>query len=289
MKWELCTSPFFLLTMRHCIFQLCPGRVGKPWRRPFHFEATWLSHLAFKELVLALWDSGLSMPASLNILRARLKIWNREVFHVQTRKPKLLGEIQSVQNLIAIAQSDSVIGKEESLMQELDTILEQEETLWFQKSREKWIAQDGRSTIFFHTSNIICRRCNRIETLRGVDDHWIWDPMQLEGMAVHYLTRLYSMEDVPVDVDCLPQEGFAKLSRSDLGNMGSFKAPVHGGGALRLLFTGEEVKLTVCNMGSFKALSLDGYQPVFYQRCWDVVGESVIRFVLDFFARELTS
>ncbi|KAJ0230616.1 Reverse transcriptase domain-containing protein [Hirschfeldia incana] len=36
-------------------------------------------------------------------------------------------------------------------------------------------------------------------------------------------------------------------------------------------------------MGSFKAPGPDGFQPVFYQRCWDTVGGSVIQFVLDFF------
>lgn len=36
-------------------------------------------------------------------------------------------------------------------------------------------------------------------------------------------------------------------------------------------------------MGRFKAPGPDGYQPVFYQDCWEVVGESVVRFVLDFF------
>lgn len=36
-------------------------------------------------------------------------------------------------------------------------------------------------------------------------------------------------------------------------------------------------------MGRFKAPGPDGFQPVFYQDCWDVVGESVNKFVLDFF------
>ena len=38
------------------------------------------------------------------------------------------------------------------------------------------------------------------------------------------------------------------------------------------------------SMGKYKAPGPDGYQPVFYQRCWDVVGSSVTKFVLEFFA-----
>lgn len=36
-------------------------------------------------------------------------------------------------------------------------------------------------------------------------------------------------------------------------------------------------------MGKYKAPGPDGFQPVFYQHCWDVVGNSVVNFVLEFF------
>jgi len=36
-------------------------------------------------------------------------------------------------------------------------------------------------------------------------------------------------------------------------------------------------------MGKFKSPGPDGFQPVFYQQGWDVVGASVVKFVLEFF------
>lgn len=48
-------------------------------------------------------------------------------------------------------------------------------------------------------------------------------------------------------------------------------------------FSAEEVKKAVRDMGSFKAPGLDGFQPVFYQRCWETVGGSVVRFSTQFF------
>jgi len=36
-------------------------------------------------------------------------------------------------------------------------------------------------------------------------------------------------------------------------------------------------------MGKFKSPGPDGFQPVFYQLGWDVVGASVVKFVLEFF------
>lgn len=49
-------------------------------------------------------------------------------------------------------------------------------------------------------------------------------------------------------------------------------------------FSGVEVEEAIRSMGRFKAPGPDDYQPVFYQDCWEVVGESVIHFALEFFA-----
>lgn len=48
-------------------------------------------------------------------------------------------------------------------------------------------------------------------------------------------------------------------------------------------FSASEIESAVRGMGKYKAPGPDGFQPVFYQSCRDIVGSSVIRFVLDFF------
>ncbi|CAA7042859.1 unnamed protein product [Microthlaspi erraticum] len=44
-----------------------------------------------------------------------------------------------------------------------------------------------------------------------------------------------------------------------------------------------EVEEAIIRMGKFKAPGPDGFQPVFYHNCWDVIRESVTQFVLEFF------
>ena len=78
------------------------------------------------------------------------------------------------------------------------------------------------------------------------------------------------MDDVEEEVDRLAPEGFEELTTRELAD-------------LNKPFTNLEVEYSVRSMGSFKALSPDGYQPIFYQDCWAVVGESVTKFVLHFF------
>lgn len=149
-------------------------------------------------------------------------------------------------------------------------VLEQEEVLWFQKSREKWIALGDRNTTYFHTSTIIRRRKNRIESLKGDDGRWISNLKDLEDLATDFYKWLYSMDDVDEVVSGLPQTGFMRLSHSELAELDK-------------PFSGVEVENSVRSMGKFKASGPDGFQPVFYQHCWEVVGPSVINFVLNFF------
>lgn len=71
-------------------------------------------------------------------------------------------------------------------------------------------------------------------------------------------------------VTSLPLAGFVRLTQAELR-------------ALNLPFTTAEVEDAIRRMGQFKAPGPDGFQPGFYQHCWDVVGNSVTKFVLDFF------
>ena len=179
-------------------------------------------------------------------------------------------EIKEVQDLLELTQSDDLLAREDRLLKEFEVLLEQEEVLWFQKSREKVIALGDRNTTFFHTSTIVRRRRNMIEALKDGEDRWVTNKKDLEKMALDYYKRLYSLEDVSAMRDMLPQAGFVQLSE---GKMQELEKP----------FLEEEVVVAVKSMGSFKAPGIDWFQPVFYQKNWEVVGASVTRFVLGFF------
>lgn len=266
LKWQeaLVTHlPFLSSDHTPLHVQLSPSPQCNPSRRPFRFEAAWLQHEGFQAMLQDSWNSQLTTPQALAGLREQLKRWNREVFgHVQKRKEKLMEEIKKVQDLLDSTQTDALLSKEAGLLEEFELVLEQEEIIWFQKSREKWIALGDRNTTYFHTSTIIRRRRNRIESLKGDDSRWISDPQELEQLAITYYTRLYSMEDVDLVVEKLPSEGFPSLTREELNDLGKD-------------FSSLDVNCAIKGMGKYKAPGPDGYQPVFYQSCWEVVGESV--------------
>ena len=175
-----------------------------------------------------------------------------------------------VQGLLDHSHTNALLDREAALLKEFEVVLEQEEMLWFQKSREKWVALGDRNTKYFHTLTVVRRRRNRIEMLKNEDEVWVSDAAELEQLAIQYYKRLYSLDDVELVVDKLPQEGFPRLKYEERRE-------------LNRQFIAVEVVGAVKSMGKFKAPGPDGFQPVFYQDCWEVVGESVLKFVLEFF------
>ena len=175
-----------------------------------------------------------------------------------------------VQGLLDHSHTNALLDREAALLKEFEVVLEQEEMLWFQKSREKWVALGDRNTKYFHTLTVVRRRRNRIEMLKNEDEVWVSDAAELEQLAIQYYKRLYSLDDVELVVDKLPQEGFLRLKYEECRE-------------LNRQFIAVEVVGAVKSMGKFKAPGPDGFQPVFYQDCWEVVGESVLKFVLEFF------
>ncbi|XP_010513759.1 PREDICTED: uncharacterized protein LOC104789811 [Camelina sativa] len=202
-----------------------------------------------QRLLRSSWDERLNTLEALKSLQKTLKRWNRKVFgDIQKRKEGLMREIKLVQDSLDHTQSDDLLNKEEGLLKEFEAVLEQEETLWFQKSREKWIVDGDRNTTFFHTSTIIRRRRNKIEMLKDDTGCWILDAGELEKLALAYYQRLYSLEDLDAVVPALPMERFIPLSYDEKIR-------------LNKPFTKEEVESAVRSMGSFKAPGPYGFQP----------------------------
>lgn len=155
-----------------------------------------------------------------------------------------------MQELLDLHQSDDLLKKEEELLKDFDVVLEQEEVVWMQKSREKWFVHGDRNTKFFHTSTIIRRRRNQIEMLQDNDGRWLSNAQELEMHAIDYYKRLYSLDDLDAVVEQLPQEGFTALSEADFSCLTKPFSPLEVEGAIR-------------SMGKYKAPGPDGFQPVF--------------------------
>lgn len=148
LQWHEATVthlPFLSSDHSPMYVQLNPKVVSNPRRRPFRFEAAWLQHPSFRDLLTASWDYQLGTPEALNKLRDKLKKWNRDVFgDVTKKKEKLMKDIEDVQAELDMSQSDELLRREVELIKEFDIVLEQEEVFGSRnRERSGWLWEIG--------------------------------------------------------------------------------------------------------------------------------------------------
>ena len=99
------------------------------------------------------WDVGdHNVPRSLKEVQDHSQIFNHDIFgNIFRRKRRLEARIKGVQRCLEYRDSYDLVELEKSLQAEYNLVLAQEEMLWFQKSREKWVKFGDQNTSFFHT------------------------------------------------------------------------------------------------------------------------------------------
>ncbi|XP_061371160.1 uncharacterized protein LOC133313766 [Gastrolobium bilobum] len=233
------------------------------WRdRPFRFIAAWQEHSSFPHFLKDVWCSDLNINQSLDFLVEQLKSWNRRVFGcIQIRKDFLLRKLQETQLRSLHNSDEGCLAFEEAIQKELNLVLEQEETLWFQKARCKWIEDGDRNTTFYHTTTIIRRAKNKILELKNDEGHFVREEDNLLKLILAFFGKLYSE-----DCFCRPwistKHSWPALDNSDLEG-------------LRLSISDVEIKKIFFSMGALKAPDPDRFPALFFQKNWHLVEKRV--------------
>ena len=154
---------------------------------------------------------------------------------------------------------------------DLDKFLDQIDIFWFQKSRTEAIRDRDRNTRYYHLSTIVRRSFNRIEALQDAQGNWFWDDEGIKSMVRDFFLSLFSDDGAPFTPYILPKDCFPTLNAEEQTELDK-------------TFTGCEVKKALFDMDRFKAPGPDGFQALFYQRHWDMVGDHLQHLVLDVLA-----
>lgn len=114
------------------------------------------------------------------------------------------------------------------------------------------------------------RKVNKICGLEDETGNWKTTDSEMEGISTEYFQVLFQssnpmLENIDLILDSIPssisEEQNAHLTRS---------------------FTREEIGGVIKKMHPTKAPGPDGMQAIFYQKYWDIVGEDVSNYCLDF-------
>ncbi|XP_072058140.1 uncharacterized protein [Arachis hypogaea] len=260
----------------HCPLLIRCKKEGtaKKGNRPFRFQAAWLTHPLFRDVVHTAWSKGAPdvIKSLLEVQKDALN-FNKEIFgNVFIKKRELERQLNDIQVSLERWEDPEQQIKEQGLHEELNSIILQKELMWYQKSREKWIRCGDRNTKFFHLQTIIRRKRNKIHGLFLEDGTWSSEATVLESETNSFFQKLFSTREA-VNLDAMGEFPCHSLSREACQKL---VEPV----AL------EEVKRAVFGMNSFKASGSDGFQALFYKEFWESLSSDVWGLVKKAFAGE---
>lgn len=179
-------------------------------------------------------------------------------------KKCLLRRIHGIQSVHDYSDNPFLHRLEIELKQKLEEIVDCEEAIWLQKSRNEWIADGDRNTRLYHAKTITQRGKNKILALRGDAEDWIYGQNILKSMAHSFYSNLFNEEDADRSVLNTIHSSPALLER----NVKS----------LDYIFSDQEIHNVIFQMGPLKVPREDLFPSLFFQRQWAKVGPKLCEF-----------
>ncbi|XP_025632512.1 uncharacterized protein [Arachis hypogaea] len=223
--------------------------------RPFRFLASWLTHENFNSMLKTNSKDEISLDQNVTNFMEAAKVWNKEVFgDIHLKKNRILARLNGISLKLGFEVNPFLEDLQTELWKELEAIFIQEEILWKQCSRCKWIYYGDRNTSYFHNLATARRRRNRVTMLKNQHGDWIDDTFQLQQLGMNHFLSLYA-DDQP----------YEKLVASGLFPTWTSEEV----GRLDRMVAVKEVSAAIFSMGAWKAPGPDGLPPMFYQSNWD--------------------
>lgn len=144
-----------------------------------------------------------------------------------------------------------------------------EETYWWQKSRDKWLSRGDRNSHFFHISVNAARARNNIDKLVNAEGEEVFSEAAKGEVAVDFFRNLFRSTNPAPFTDWFND---MQPRVSEQLNMDLLR-PV----------TNLEIKEAVFSINPTKAPGPDGMSGLFFQKLWTIIEEQVIAEVQKFF------
>lgn len=140
------------------------------------FSSDRASYPKYLSYVRSKWHGSFNLSSTLIEMRVALQQWSKEVFgNINWKKCCLLARFKGIQSKLSTNFHGGLTRLEAKLRKELDIVLDQEELLWFQKSREKWILEGDRNTSYYHTSVVVKGNKKIFRGIKLQDEVWRLD------------------------------------------------------------------------------------------------------------------
>ncbi|PNY15946.1 ribonuclease H, partial [Trifolium pratense] len=253
-----------------------PFGIDNPRRlKHFKFESAWLLEDSFMDMLRASWKDYDNICNQLVDVAQEMGKWKHLSFdRVLGQKRELIARIGGIQRRVYEGCSNKYLQRlEYKLQRELEHILKQEELMWYQRSRARWLADGDRNTKYYHLKAVTRRRQNKVLMLRDADGSWVEDRDKLKELANNFYKSLFTTND-SADNWFQTALSYPELTAEEFQH-------------IRRDIDDEEVRMAVFSMHPWKAPGPDGFPAGFYQKAWEIVGMSVCDFVKKVWANPL--
>lgn len=169
---------------------------------------------------------------------------------------------------MSLRRTNNLIKLEAKIKTEMDSVLYQEELLWFERSREQWITSGDRSTKYYHAATKIHKATSGVHAIMNDQGMMETDYNKIHDIVSKYFANLFTNNK--------------KCNQVKLSNIGFPAFNDHMVSTFCREVTKEEVRVALFDMSPYKAPGPDGFHAGFYQRAWSVVGDDVTDMVKDF-------
>eukprot|EP00253_Pinus_taeda_P026524 PITA_26524 len=198
----------------------------------------------------------------LQLLKKDIKHWNQNtfgnIFAAQAALNQNMKQIQS--RIMAEGRTIELTQQEQRIEDQLQNRALQEEILWRQKSRIKWLKEGERNTKFFHNTTVQRRMHNLISHIQNEQGERVESHEGIEENFLNYFKEVHQ----ELNINRLP--AIEKI----LLHIPRLISPEHNNLLLQPIQL-HEVDMAVRNLKSGKAPSPDGFTSDFFHHFWDLI------------------
>eukprot|EP00253_Pinus_taeda_P019122 PITA_19122 len=254
----------------HWPIELQWNRPGSNIKRPFRFEAFWLSHPDFNDFINTTWQNCnptettkmARFQKKLKLLKEEIKRWNKTTFgNIFREKEYLIQEIKNTQQrTILEGRSAKLAQKEQEMEEKLLERDRQEEVLWRQKYRIRWLKEGEKNTKFFHKTTVQRRMRNQISQVNNAQGVKIETREGIEQEFLHYFKEMNQEPKINRDeaIDSIIRH-IPHLITEDQNTL------------LLKPISLQEVEIAVNSLKAGKAPGPDGFTSNFFQHFWELI------------------
>ncbi|KAF6152715.1 hypothetical protein GIB67_021375 [Kingdonia uniflora] len=192
-----------------------------------------------------------------------IKKWSKEVFGINNVvMENLHSEVDGLTaELKSDGTNDEVAYQIKDVTGKLNIIMVNEELLWQQKFRVKWLKAGDRNISFFLAVARIKQDKNVISAAENDQGVVLTNQDNIKDFIVKFYRTKFAFKEIQIDdslVDLIP-----KMIQDADNEM------------LTAIPNDDEIRSVVLGMDPDSSPGLDGISGCFYTKCWEVVGQSV--------------